>query len=600
MPENSNRNMFAFMILAVLILIGYEFFVLQPQAKRERAAAAEQAKLAPAGAVPGTAPGAAAAPVRITRDQAVAGTPRVAIETPTLSGSISLKGARFDDLYLRRYKETLGKPETVEWLRPDGVEHAQFAEFGWTGPNVPGLPTRDTVWTLASGERLTPQSPVVLTYDNGAGLRFSRTISVDDKYVFTVADTVVNASTLPIQIAPYGSVQRQGLPDLIGRNQIVHEGGVGALGTDKYELKLTKKFPGWKKSGQDLSFASTGGWLGMTDKYWMTALIPDQKTPLQAQFRSTLTAGVDVFDASYVGQARNIAPGFQTVSTTRLFAGAKTVPLLKEYQKTLGAPRFEDSVDWGMFYFFTKPLFAFLELIYRQIGNFGLAILALTVVVKLVFFPLANKSYESITKMKKVQPLMEELKKKYPNDPAKLQQEMMGIYQREKINPLSGCLPLLIQIPVFYSLFKVLTVTIEMRHAPFFGWINDLSARDPLTVVNLFGLLPFDPAMVPMIGSILNGPLHLSALAIIYGLSMWLSQAMNPPPPDPTQKMIFQLLPIILTFTLAGVASGLLIYWIWSNVLTIAQQYFIMRRFKVDNPIDDIIGRLTGKPKATS
>jgi YidC/Oxa1 family membrane protein insertase len=393
-------------------------------------------------------------------------------------------------------------------------------------------------------------------------------------------------------------VQRQGFPPEVGRNPIVHEGGIGVLGTDKYELVAPKdlKYPKWKKDGKDIAQDAKGGWLGLTDKYWLAALIPDQNEPIKAQFRSTPDAANTIFDAHYVGQPRTIAPGTQVQETTRFFAGAKTVPLLQAYEKSLAVPRFDDAVDWGMFWFFTKPIFMVLEFLFRQVGNFGVAILGLTVIVKLLFFPLANKSYESITKMKKVQPLMEELKKKHPNDPAKMQQETMALYQREKINPLSGCLPILIQIPVFYALYKVLSVTIEMRQAPFFGWLRDLSARDPTTIWNLFGALPFDPAHVALVGPLLDGTLHLSALAIIYGFSMWLSQAMNPPATDPTQRLLFQLMPVILTITLSTVASGLLVYWIWNNLLTIIQQYFIMHRFKVENPIDTAIARVQGKP----
>ncbi|MDB5452146.1 MAG: preprotein translocase subunit, partial [Caulobacteraceae bacterium] len=404
----------------------------------------------------------------------------------------------------------------------------------------------------------------------------------------------------PVQIAPYASVQRQNFPPDVGHNPIVHEGGIGVLGMDKPKLLAPKdiKYPNWKKKGKDIPEDSRGGWLGLTDKYWLAALIPDQKEAIKVNFRSTPVGEDVIFDADYVGQARAIAPGMQASETTHFFAGAKTVPLLKAYEKSLGVPRLDDSVDWGMFYFVTRPLFGGLDWVFLMLGNFGLAILIFTVVVKLALFPLANKSFESMTKMKKVQPKVEELRARFKEDPTKLQQETMALYQREKINPLTGCLPMLIQIPILYSLYKVLSVTIEMRQTPFFGWIRDLSARDPTTLWNLFGLLPFDPAHLAYVGPLLDGQLHLSALALVYGFSMWLSQAMNPPVGDPTQRMIFQLMPIFLTITLSGVASGLLIYWIWSNVLTILQQYVIMHRFEVENPIDSFIDRIRGKPKA--
>jgi len=285
--------------------------------------------------------------------------------------------------------------------------------------------------------------------------------------------------------------------------------------------------------------------------------------------------------------------------TQHLFAGAKIVPMLQDYQKSLGIVRFDQAVDWGNFWFFTRPIFTVLEFFYHQVGNVGVAILLLTIVVKLLFFPLANKSYESMSMMRKVAPQMEEIKKKYEKDPQKLQQETMALYQREKINPLMGCLPMLAQIPVFYALFKVLSVTIEMRHAPFFGWVHDLSSRDPTTFMNLFGLIPWDPSVVPLIGAFLSGPLHIGVWPLIYGLSMWLSQAMNPPAPDPVQQQIFQLFPIIFTFTMSQFAVGLVIYWFWQNILTILQQYVIMHRLKVENPIDSFFARMSGKQQAT-
>jgi YidC/Oxa1 family membrane protein insertase len=296
-----------------------------------------------------------------------------------------------------------------------------------------------------------------------------------------------------------------------------------------------------------------------------------------------------------VGPTRPLTPGAVTSQTTRLFAGAKTVPMLKDYEKTLGIPRFDDAVDWGMFWFFTKPIFMLLDFFFQHVGNFGVAILLLTVTVKIIFFPLANKSYESMSKMKKLSAPMEELRKKHKDDPAKQQQEIMALYAREKVNPFMGCLPVVIQIPVFYSLYKVLTVTIEMRHAPFFGWIHDLSSRDPISIWNLFGLLPYDPAAIPMLGGFLNGPLHLGPLVLAYGFTMWLTTAMNPPAPDPTQQKIFQLMPIMFTFIMAPFAVGLIIYWTWNNVLSILQQYVIMHRLKVENPIDGLIAKLRSK-----
>jgi len=594
MQNESSRNTLVFIVCAVVILIAYQFFVLEPAAKRRQADLKSQTPAASAAQTPAGVP-MAAAPLSLSRTQAKAASPRLAVETPALSGSITLRGARIDDLYLKGYRERLAKDSPpVELFRPEGAQNAWFAEFGWTGQNLSGLPTADTVWTLKQGGTLTPSSPVVLTYSSPQGLLFTRTVAVDEKFMFTMTDTVANHGAASVTLAPYGSVQRQGLPAGLGGNQIVHEGAIGVFND---ELSM-EKYKGWKKD-KEKTFTSTGGWLGISDKYWFAALVPDQKEKISAAFRVTPAQGVDIYETSFVGQPHVIPAGRQITETTRLFAGAKVVPMLKDYQDQLGLPRFDSAVDWGMFWFFTRPIFWVLEQFYHFVGNFGVAILMLTVVIKLLFFPLANKSYESITKMKKIQPRTEELKAKFKDDPARLQQETMQLYQKEKINPLMGCLPILIQIPVFYALYKVLSVTLEMRHAPFFGWINDLSSRDPTTIFNLFGAIPWEPATAPMIGSFLNGPLHIGVWPIIMGFTMWLQQAMNPPAPDPIQQRIFQIFPLVFTFMLAPFAAGLVIYWSWNNLLSIMQQYLIMRRFQVENPIDNLLARFGGKQPGT-
>jgi YidC/Oxa1 family membrane protein insertase len=592
MQNDSSRNTVLFIVCALVILIAYQFLVMEPAAKRRQAEMKSQTAVA--GQTQAPAPGAPAMPATqaLTRSAAKAASPRVVVDTPSLSGSLTLKGARIDDLYLKRYRETQDKgAPPVELFRPEGATNAWFAEFGWTGQNLPGLPTADTVWTVKQGGTLAPGQPVVLTYSAPSGLVFTRQVSVDERYMFTITDTVANLGSAAVTLAPYASVQRQGLPEGIAANQIVHEGALGVFNGD---LSL-KKYKAWKKAKEE-TFSSTGGWLGITDKYWLAALIPDQNEKVAAAFRVTSDQGVDIYESNFAGEPRLINPGRQITGTTRLFAGAKVAPMLQAYEAELGVPRLDDAVDWGMFWFFTRPIFWLLEQFFHLVGNFGIAILMLTVVIKLVFFPLANKSYESITKMKKVQPRMEELKAKYKDDAPKLQQEMMQLYQREKINPLSGCLPILIQIPVFYALYKVLSVTIEMRHAPFFGWIRDLSSRDPTTIWTAFGLLPWNPASAPMIGGFLDGPLHIGVWPIIMGFTMWLQQAMNPPAPDPMQQRIFSIFPLVFTFILAPFAAGLVIYWTWNNLLSILQQWVIMRRFKVDNPIDSLLARFSGKP----
>jgi YidC/Oxa1 family membrane protein insertase len=590
MDKENARNTTIFMVCMVVLLIGYQMFVAGPRERQreaqQRAVAAQQQTAAAAAQAPET-------PVPISRDQALKASPRVRIDTPALQGSVNLKGGRIDDLFLKDYREGLAKTSPpVELFRPEGVKQAYFADFGWTGAaQTPGPLTQ---WTQTGGGVLSPGHPVSLTWDNGAGLVFTRTLAVDDHYMFTVSDQVANHGAAPAKLAPYASIQRQGEPEL-SRTTIIHEGAVGSLGG---ELRLIA-FKAWKKQG-DVGYASTGGWLGITDKYWLAAVVPDQSAPVKAQFRADQVNGVDVFEADDVGAPRTIAPGATTVASTRVFAGAKKVSVLAVYEKTLGIPHFDDAVDWGHFWFLTRPIFWLLETVHGFVGNFGLSILVLTVILRGLMFPFANKSYESMSKMKKLAPEVEQIKKRNEKDPAKVQQETMALYQREKINPLMGCLPVLVQIPIFFSLYKVLYVSLEMRHAPFFGWVQDLSARDPTTFVNLFGLLPFNPATLPgPIGSLLDGPLHIGVYPILYAVTMWLSTAMTSQSiTDPTQRMVSQLMPIMLLYFFASTPAGLVIYYFASNLFTVGQQYVIMHRFKVDNPIDGLIARLRGRRAA--
>ena len=595
MKTENSRNTILFFVIAAVLLLAYQTFVLGPQAERRRAAqqAAAEEQASPAAADAANTALRPNTPVFVTdRAQALGTAARVPIQTPTLKGSLSLQGARIDDLYLTRYRETLDKHSPpVELFRPQGMEHAYFAQFGWTGPNVQGgVPGPNTVWRLTSGSTLTPTTPITLTWDNGAGLRFTRVIAIDDQYLFTVTDTVANLGTGAITIAPYGSVQRQGVPGDLGKQMILHEGAIGTFGKPGAYSTEQIKYKDWAKKPR-IENESTGGWLGITDKYWLAALIPNQSEKIETRFSVRDADRANIHEANLLGQARTIQPGRQITETQRLFAGAKRNEILKSYEDSLGLPRFIYAIDWGHLFFLTRPIFMVVEFFYGLLGNFGLAILALTVVVKLIMFPLANKAYESMSKMRTLQPKMEEVKAKFGSDPQKQQQEMMALYQREKINPLAGCLPILVQIPVFYALYKVLFVTIEMRHAPFFGWIRDLSARDPSTIWTLFGAIPWDPASLPVLGGLLNGSLHLGVLPIFYGLTMWLQQAMNPPAQDPVQRQIFAFMPLIFTFIMAPFAAGLLIYWAWNNILSILQQYVIMHRFKAENPIDAFLAR---------
>ncbi|MDY6922807.1 MAG: membrane protein insertase YidC [Pseudomonadota bacterium] len=589
-PHDNSRNTILFVVIAGLMLLAYSYFVMEPQAQKRRLA---QESAAESTTGPSTAPPASAAVFTTDRTVALGGGARVPIRTGTLTGSLSLTGGRIDDLFLTQYRETLDKDSpAVELFRPEGMQHAFFAQFGWTGQNVAGgVPGPATPWRLTGGSTLTPTTPVELTWDNGAGLRFTRRISVDDLYMFTVTDTVANFGAQPVTITPRAGVLRQGVPSNLGKNQVLHEGAIGTFGDGEAYSTQQLKYGAWAKK-PSVEHDSTGGWLGITDKYWMAALVPPQDEAITARFLVEGPGSDKAHIATMDGASHTIQPNTQVTETRRLFAGAKRAEILSGYQDSLELPRFIYAIDWGFLWFLTRPIFIVIEFFYGILGNFGLAILALTLVVRLIMFPLANKSYESMSKMRNLQPKMEEIKKKHPDEPQKQQQELMALYQKEKINPLAGCLPLLLQIPVFYAVYKMLFVTIEMRHQPFFGWIQDLSAPDPTTIWNLFGLIPWDPSAAPLIGGMLGGTFALSVLAIFYGLTMWLQMAMSPQAPDPMQRRIFQLMPIVFTFIMATFPAGLLIYWAWSNILTILQQYIIMHRLKAENPIDTFIARM--------
>ena len=598
MQQENNRNLVIFIIASLLIFGVYYWLVMRPMEERRmaavRAAEAEQVQQTGIGAEPGAR--SSDDPTAFVDERtALARSERIPVNTPALTGSISLTGGRIDHLYLNNYRVTLDEPGTVELLRPEGVEHAYFAYVGWRGQNIEGLPGPDTRWVLRSGTELSPGNPVVMNYDNGQGLVFTRTIAVDEQYLFTITDRVDNTSGRTVTLAPYGSVERRGIPADLGRQMIIHEGAIGVFG----ESLEQSKYNSWAEEDPE-SFSARGGWVGVTDKYWLTAFIPEQDERFEGRFASVEQNGLRTYVTDFQSRSWTIANGRSATETVHLFAGAKRNEILEAYGNQLGAPRLTDAIDWGNFWFLTRPLFMVLEFFFGLVGNFGVAILLLTVVVKLVLFPLANKAYESMSKMRNLQPKMEEIRARHKDDPAKQQQAIMAMYQQEKINPLAGCLPLLIQIPIFYALYKVLFVTIEMRHAPFFGWIRDLSARDPSNVWNAFGLIPWDPSTAPLIGGLISAhpsqtggiTLALGVLAILYGFTMWLQTQMNPPPPDPTQRQIFAMMPFLFTFIMAPFAAGLLIYWTWSNILTILQQYFIMHRFKAENPIDNFIARL--------
>ena len=578
-PDDT-KNMMLAVALAMAVLFGWQYFYAGPQMKAQQEKAliekkiAEQEKAVAAGAAPeaGTAQSVAAAagiPVA-TRDEALARSPRLAVETPSLKGSIALKGGLIDDLTLVKHHETVDpKSPNVILLSPLAGPEAYFVEYGWQskGTSSASLPGAETLWQASSTSPLTPSSPVKLTWDNGAGLVFNRTISVDADYMFKIADAVENKTPGEVTLVPYARLYRFGKPKTTGY-AVLHEGLIGVPGDTglvevPYATALTEVGP---KSYD----AKTGGWVGITDKYWAAALIPDQAKPFTAvlEGRAANANRPELYTAEYSRPEVVVAAGQSQSIEGQLYAGAKQVKVVEAYETTHNIKLFNKLIDWGWFHFFTRPLNHLLDWLYQILGNFGLAILAVTVLVKGAFYPLANKSYESMAKMKKLQPQMEELRERFKDDKQRQQQEVMKLYQTEKINPLAGCLPVLIQIPVFFALYKVLFISIDMRHAPFYGWIKDLSAADPTSLFNLFGLLPF---AVPDF-------LHVGVWPIIMGITMFVQMQLNPPQPDPIQQKMFSYMPLIFTFLLGTFPAGLVIYWAWNNLLSIAQQYYITKK----------------------
>ncbi len=499
--------------------------------------------------------------------------PRLAIDPAgrgRVSGSIALRGGRIDELSLLDYRETLD-PESarIELFTRQQSARPYYADFGWIGSGV-AVPDADSLWT-ADRDALSPGRPVTLTWDNGAGLIFERSIALDDNYMFTVSQRVRNESGTEVTLHPYGRVSRTGEPTTLGFF-ILHEGPLGVF-VKEVGKKGTLEEVDYEdlRDNPSIKRTTAGGWIGITDKYWLTALVPSPKVEATARFHYSGSNGRDRFQVDYWLPAVTIVPGAVESAESRLFVGAKEVTLLDIYEEELGIERFDLAVDFGWFYFLTKPIFYVLHSFYGWIGNFGVAILLLTVIIKLLFFPLANKSYVAMSKLKKLQPQMMDLRERFGDDKQKLNAEVMALYKREKANPLAGCLPIVVQIPVFFALYKVLFVSIEMRHAPFYGWIQDLSAPDPTNLFNLFGLLPFTPPEF----------LALGIWPLLMGLTMFLQQKLNPTPPDPMQARIMMMLPLIFVFLFATFPAGLVIYWTWNNVLSIAQQWVIMRRMGV-------------------
>ena len=596
-----NRNLIIAVALSLIILLGYQFYVgekyEQPPVDQQQGELAGEtaeggaptAPLAPPTAIgeprlPATAPGATPEAEEVAEEDRetilAEGGPRVKISSPLLSGSIALTGARIDDLTLIGYREDLD-PDSgkIVLLSPLGSAAAYYTQFGWVSDTGIEVPTPDTVWQ-ANGDTLSPASPVTLTWDNGQGLKFSQTYALDENYMFTITQRVDNTGGQPVPLYPYGLISRWSTPKVTGFF-IMHEGLLGVFDGKLSEVEyddvsdesVFEPCGGNRDRPRGGVFwkCTTGGWFGITDKYWLVTMIPDQKAQADSRFSHRLENGVDKYQVDFLGSQRTLLPGAAVEEESHLFAGAKEVSLIDGYYSSLGIERFDMAIDWGWFPYLTKPLFHSLAFFNSYIGNYGLAILLVTVVIKMVFFPLANKSYRAMSKMKLLQPEVTKIRERVGDDKTRMNQEMMALYKREKANPASGCLPVVIQVPVFFALYKVLFIAIEMRHTPFYGWIQDLSAPDPTTLFNLFGLIPWTPPDFLMIG----------VWPLIMGITMFLQQRLNPQPLDPVQAKIFMFLPIMFTFLLARFPAGLVIYWAWNNLLSVIQQQVIMRRMGV-------------------
>jgi YidC/Oxa1 family membrane protein insertase len=574
MIDHNNKNFILAIVLSMAIIFGWQYFYAVPIAERaQQEAAISQTTPTTTAQVPGSAQ-----PVAVTRDQALANSPRLKIETPELQGSINLAGAQIDDLHLTQYRETIDpKSPTIVLLSPVGSPNAFFAEQGFVGETgtIAMLPDSKTVWQAPADAVLGVGKPVTLTWDNGAGLIFTRQISIDDHYVFSVTQGVQNNSAAPVALIPYARIQRQDTPAIAGWF-VFFEGMLGVLEDRLQEIDYSEVLGVKEPTRID----SQGGWLGFTDKYWAATMIPDQTKPFTSGFLHQVQNGRDVYQTDYLARdAITIQPGGNGLYQDRLFAGAKVVETVQAIGEKYKIAKFDLIIDWGWFEFLTKPMFYLLEFIKGIVGNFGIAILVATVLVKLAVFPLANKSYASMSKMKKLQPEMVKLKELYPEDKMKQQQGMMELYKREKVSPISGCLPVVVQIPVFFSLYKVILTSIELRHAPFYGWVHDLSAADPTNLFNLFGLIPWTPPLF----------LALGIWPILMGITMWVQMRLNPTPPDPIQASLFNWMPVMFTFMLGSFPAGLVIYWAWSNLLSILQQSVIMKRHGVDI---DLLGNI--------
>ncbi len=557
------RNLIAAICLSMSVLIGYQILFGEPtqqNVKKEQQLVDKNNE--PSIELPKDNSTSLTEVIKKTRN-----IDRINIINDELQGSISLLGARIDDLVLKKYRKTLDpESDQIRFLKKIDERDPFFIQFGWSSPNKNKVPNGNTVWK-GSKSSLDPNNPVTLTWNNGEGLKFSQIISIDNNYMIEVIQKVKNETNNSVNLYPYGLIRRSGEPKTTDFF-VLHEGPLGVFdGSLKEHSYSDLKETGQK--GMSIKTAENGGWIGITDKYWMAALIPDQNTNSNFTFRFVNNSAS--YQTDFLGELSKIPANGEIEIVSRVFSGAKKLNLLDKYEEDLKIKNFDLAIDFGWFYFLTKPFFYALSWANNILGNFGLAILAITVVVKIIFFPLANKSYKSMARMRVLTPQLQQLRERFGNDRQKMNMEMMALYKREKVNPAAGCLPILVQIPVFFALYKVLFVSIEMRQAPFFGWIKDLSALDPTSIFNLFGLLPYSTDFLPDF-------LNLGIWPLLMGATMVLQQRLNPKPPDPVQAQIFAWMPVVFTFLLATFPAGLVIYWTWNNLLSIAQQWIITRK----------------------
>ena len=591
---DDQKNFFMAMFLSGLVLLGYWFFIGKPMAEKARAQALLDAEKTAAVQVESTAP----APIE-SRETLVARGNRIQIDSPAFKGSFLTTGSRFDDIALKEYNQTLNPEDgLVNLLSPEGAETSAYVMDNWT--DLGGGTGANTPWAVISGSTLTPSTPIILGHETN-GLSFKRTITLDDKFLITLSDKVTNTSSDEKEIRRKGVARQHTLPEGLTNFIVLQEGPISVI-DNKYHDMRYKNIMFSKGINKELEWSDTGqsGWVGLTDKYWLLGAIAPQGKTMTADYAYRTINDQEVYEVSYTLNPITLTAGATIESVGHIYVGAKERTLLKSYETDLGIAQMERAIDWGFFGIFVKPISWALSKLGQLLGNYGLGILALTLVIKIILFPLFNKQYESQAKMKKVQPKLKKIQERYKDDRMKLQQEMMGLYKKEGVNPAAGCLPIIPTIFVFFSLYKSVFINIDLRHQPFFGWIKDLSAKDPLSILNGFGALPWDAVPLPFLGFFAIGP-----LALMYGISMALMYTLTPQNPGGGEQAemmakMMKFMPWIFMFILAPFATGLLVYWVWNNVLSFGQQYYITRKFKVDTPVDAFFRKITGKDKAAT